>query len=104
MLRYLGPSKWDTQEEPNPVRTGKFLGKTKAESWNYKLGSANRLVGQPTDKDSDRYILIRYITRFSKSSVRKTFVWLLKDSKAELVQYEIVPKFVTVNSTERVHL
>ncbi|MCC5663722.1 hypothetical protein LC653_07245 [Nostoc sp. CHAB 5784] len=45
--------------------------------------------GQPTDKDSDKYILLRYITVFSKSSVRETFFWLVKDSKPELVQFEI---------------
>ncbi|BAY24538.1 hypothetical protein NIES2100_43330 [Calothrix sp. NIES-2100] len=47
--------------------------------------------GQPTDKDSEKYILTRYITTFSKASVRETFVWLVKDSKPELVNYEISP-------------
>jgi hypothetical protein len=45
--------------------------------------------GQPTDKESENYILLRYITVFSKSPVRETFVWLVKDNKSELVQFEI---------------
>lgn len=45
--------------------------------------------GRSTDKDSDRYILLRYITVFSKSSVRETFVWQVLDSKPELINYEL---------------
>ncbi|MCF2145080.1 DUF4019 domain-containing protein [Desmonostoc muscorum LEGE 12446] len=48
--------------------------------------------GQPTDKDSENYILLRYITVFSKSSVRETFIWLIKDDKPELVKFEINPQ------------
>jgi hypothetical protein len=47
--------------------------------------------GQPSDKDSERYILIRYMTKFSKATARETFIWLVKDSKSELVNYEISP-------------
>lgn len=43
---------------------------------------------QPTNQDSNSYILLRYITVFSKSSVRETFVWVVKSSKAELINYE----------------
>ncbi|MBD2414498.1 hypothetical protein FACHB389_16590 [Nostoc calcicola FACHB-389] len=48
--------------------------------------------GQPTDNDSENYILLRYITVFSKSSVRESFVWLVKDNKPELVKFEINPQ------------
>jgi Protein of unknown function (DUF4019) len=47
--------------------------------------------GQPTDKDSTQYILLRYLTNFSKATVRETFVWLVKDGKPELVEYELYP-------------
>ncbi|HEY9762975.1 MAG TPA: hypothetical protein V6D07_10640 [Trichocoleus sp.] len=38
------------------------------------------------------YILARYITRLSKSTARETFVWLVKDDKAQLVNYEMYPQ------------
>ena len=81
-----------------------FCARLKQEAGTINSAQLTDWWGQPTDKDSDRYILLRYITMFSKSSVRETFVWLVKDSKPELVQYEILPQFVPVNSTERVHL
>lgn len=53
---------------------------------------------QPTNEDSDSYILLRYITLFSKSSVRETFVWVVKGSKAELINYEIFPQSAVIQS------
>jgi hypothetical protein len=47
--------------------------------------------GRSTDPDSTHYIFLRYMTSFSKTNVRETFIWLVKDSKAELVEYEIYP-------------
>lgn len=43
--------------------------------------------GAPVDKDS-KYILLRYVTTFSKSSGREDFIWLVKNGKTELVDYE----------------
>jgi hypothetical protein len=45
--------------------------------------------GQPADKDSERYILLRYITVFSKSSAKETFVWVVKGDKAELLNHDL---------------
>lgn len=46
---------------------------------------------EPADVESNGYILLRYTTTFSKATVRETFVWQVKDSKAELFSYEIYP-------------
>jgi hypothetical protein len=41
--------------------------------------------------NSENYILTRYMTEFDKGSAQETFVWLVKDKRAELVGYEIQP-------------
>lgn len=46
---------------------------------------------QPTDKDEEQYILVRYLTIFEKVSTQESFVWMVKDSKPELIQYQILP-------------
>lgn len=45
--------------------------------------------GRPANQDSDKYILNRYQTSFSNFSAQETFVWLVKDGKPELIQYQI---------------
>jgi hypothetical protein len=47
--------------------------------------------GRPANQDSDKYILSRYYTSFSNFSAQETFVWLVKNSKPELIQYQINP-------------
>jgi Protein of unknown function (DUF4019) len=59
-----------------------------------KLGSTRSMQqidwwGRPTEQASERYILIRYNTQFSKVSTQETFVWLVKNNKAELVSYAV---------------
>ncbi|MEH2326247.1 MAG: hypothetical protein V7K32_22340 [Nostoc sp.] len=46
---------------------------------------------QLTNNDSEKYILIRYETKSSQSSIQETFVWLVKDSKPELMGYHVFP-------------
>ena len=55
--------------------------------------------GKPTDKDSDRYILLRYITVFSKLSARETCIWVVKDSKPELISYVTSPYSAVTQSS-----
>ncbi|MGH7998772.1 MAG: DUF4019 domain-containing protein [Brasilonema sp.] len=43
------------------------------------------------NQSSDEYILSRYYTTFSNVSAEETFVWLVKKSKPELIQYQINP-------------
>ena len=43
---------------------------------------------QPTDKESEKHVLLRYITTFSKASIQESFMWIVKDGKPELIQYE----------------
>lgn len=42
--------------------------------------------GAPGAQDT-KYILLRYITKFSKSSAKEDFIWLVKNGKTELVSY-----------------
>jgi Protein of unknown function (DUF4019) len=44
---------------------------------------------QPTTV-SEKYILIRYLTTFAKAPMQENFTWVVKDSKPELIQYEIL--------------
>lgn len=44
---------------------------------------------RPANQDEDKYILNRYQTSFSNFSAQSTFVWLVKGSKPELIQYQI---------------
>jgi hypothetical protein len=54
--------------------------------------------GQPTDKDTDKYILLRYTTTFSKLPTLETFVWIVKGSKPELLQYLASPQPISNNN------
>jgi hypothetical protein len=63
--------------------------------------------GRPGDTESERYILLRFMTTFSKSSevpTLETFIWLVKDGKPGLVTYELMPSSVPENSTGEVQL
>jgi Protein of unknown function (DUF4019) len=44
---------------------------------------------QATDKESEKYVLLRYMTTFSKVHTQENFTWIVKDGKPELIQYEI---------------
>ncbi len=44
---------------------------------------------QSTDKESEKYVLLRYMTTFSKAPMRENFTWIVKDGKPELIEYEI---------------
>jgi hypothetical protein len=54
--------------------------------------------GQPTDKDTEKYILLRYTTTFSKFSTLETFIWIVKGSKPELVEYLVFPQPISNNN------
>jgi hypothetical protein len=40
---------------------------------------------------TNQYILTRYDTQFSGASAQEVFIWLVTNSKARLVNYEVIP-------------
>lgn len=63
--------------------------------------------GRPSDTDSEKYILLRFMTTFSKapeSPVPETFIWLVKDGKPSIVSYEVIPQLIPSNSASKVQL
>ncbi|MBW4617245.1 MAG: hypothetical protein KME21_29230 [Desmonostoc vinosum HA7617-LM4] len=53
---------------------------------------------QLNNNDSEKLILSRYETKFSKSSIQETFIWLVKDKKPELIGYQVSPSAVSIQS------
>lgn len=54
--------------------------------------------GSPAEQEGE-YVLTRYNTKLSKSTARETFIWLIKDDKPQLVNYEMYPQQPSSAST-----
>jgi hypothetical protein len=85
------------KSKTNPSSLVDLCTEVKSKLGSVKSTERNDWWGQ-TDEQGASYVLTRHDTKLSKATVQETFIWLVKDSKSQLVSYQLSP--VQVSSSK----